>query len=200
MKLALLVLLLCASPFAHPSNESFSEPYFSSAASYPSVQYPASEPQIPEPEGGRLWVPAPPLPSAAETSPVPYGAPQSKFGSLYEQLRSPNHAGPPDAGESYAPYNGRESETQFFEGYRFRRREQDQEAPEGIWYQGYRFRPLTEQERARMQATPGWRPWEKRPRMPREPARSLPRSGERRPRLSPKEEDWFHRHFGRQSF
>ncbi len=184
MKLALLVLLLCVSPFAQPSNE-FPYP---SASFYPAPQNPSSE--MPTPEGGRLWVPAPPL----ETPSIPYGAaPPPKFGSLYEQLRTPSGSNQTER-PSWAspPYDWQEPETQFFEGYRFRRLERDREADEGIWYQGYRFRPLTERERARMRAQPGWRPWEERPQRQRRLPSLRPEEGS-----LPGQEDWFQRYFGR---
>lgn len=80
-------------------------------------------------------------------------------------------------------------------GYRFRGDEDDENGNRGSapWGGGFRFRPLTEKERARRQQETGWRPLD--------PARTGGRP--RRPSRFPEEEaygyqsdDWFRRYYG----
>lgn len=148
---------------------------------------------------GRLWVPAP-EPSlgqerlnAYQTGSPPAYEPRRRAQGLYEQFRpdpgvedSPwwgrNDAGMPDSGAVLQDDVGR---------YRFRGDEHVGADPR---YGGYRFRPLTEQERARMDEQPGWRPTGR--------AYAPPSSPYSRPSIPEREaygyepDGWFGRYFG----
>jgi len=156
---------------------------------------------------GRLWVPAPPLPSEDREPGFydadPYQPERSEHGvpGLYEQFRPrSSYSGSNWAGRESIPGSGTRHEGVVRQDhYRFRGDdESSQDSGDGvIWRGGYRFRPLTAQERERGGARPGWRPIED--------ARNLQQQAPRLPTAGKDEsygyqaDDWFGRHFGRGS-
>jgi hypothetical protein len=155
----------------------------------------------PEPPRGargdeRLWVPAPeypPLDPYATDFSVPRAGP-----GLYEQLQAPAAAGlgarSPGAGglPQRNPYTRPDRPR-----YRFR---QPDAIPGGaeaaeVWHRGFRFRPLTEQERERATGAPGWRPPAPgyRRDAPASPARSAPHPEEA---FGYQPDSWFQRYYG----
>jgi hypothetical protein len=156
-------------------------------------------------EGGRLWVPAsPPAPVGRAPSEYPTdhllpGVPADRQPGLFEQFRptpgsyeaSPGWPGTLDGVAGPTPY-GPDGTAE----YRFRNGDRFRSDPGGAatWHRGYRFRPLTEQERGRGIARPGWRPLQADPQPPAQgPPPSLP---ELQDAYGYREDGWFGRYFG----
>lgn len=148
---------------------------------------------------GRLWVPAPAPPLGRE-SPDAYQAGsfptyESRYQApgLYEQFR-------PRPGPGDSPWLGRQEAGSLLRDdvgrYRFRGDEQFGADPRigDLRHGGYRFRPLTEQERGRTAERPGWRPTE-RTNAPPKPALSR-RSIPEREAYGYQPDGWFERYFG----
>jgi hypothetical protein len=148
----------------------------------------------------RLWVPAPEYPPL-DPYEMDFAAPHAGPG-LYERLQSPGSparapvsygAGRPSQVDAYAPPDR--------PMYRFRQ-------PDGlaggaggaggseVWHRGFRFRPLTEQERERATVAPGWRPSSPgyRREAPVSPARGAAPPPDEAFGYQP--DSWFQRYYG----
>lgn len=156
---------------------------------------------------GRLWVPAPSLPDPDRRGEPfgrdPYSPDRREWDipRLYDQFQPrARPESPRDWREEEVPRGFYEPAQDFppARGYRFRgddTRFEDAHSRGGTWYQGYRFRPLNEQERrSAAEALPGWRPLDQRRPAERAEPPPLERPYERR------SDDWFERYFGRRGY